>query len=120
MDDDANGKLGFVPQKVGDEVILQFDDMLQDISVVTFFVLKSYGEKWQGSQMTARLQQKTSDTWQDLATEVISGLHGKNTSEMYPEAMTLPQTASRGSSLRLIYTLTGGSTFKLMGLAVCS
>ena len=55
-----------------------------------------------------------------LEERMIDGFHDKNTSEMYTEAMELPTAVPAGSQLRVGVKLKSGSTFKIMGLAVCS
>jgi hypothetical protein len=122
---DDGGKLGFVPSKIGDSVQLQFDQVPQVITTVTFFILKSYGPKWENSQVTVNIATRTkteSSSWQPLLTSPrhLEGIHGKETSEMYTEPIVLPRAVPTGDGLRVTYELTGGQTFKLMGLAVCS
>jgi hypothetical protein len=121
---DDGGKLGFVPSKIGDSIQLQFEHVPQVITTVTFFILKSYGPKWENSQVTVNIatRTKTESSWQPLLTSPrhLEGIHGKETSEMYTEPIVLPRAVPTGDGLRVTFELTGGQTFKLMGLAVCS
>ena len=121
------GKLGFAPSKIGDAVQLQFDNLPKAISTVTFFFLKSYGPKWENSQVTVSIAKREAiqdaiNDWQPLLNtpHQLAGFHGKETSEMYTEPIALSRKVLAGEALRITYELTGGQTFKLMGLAVCS
>jgi hypothetical protein len=118
---DENGKLGFMPEGLGDKVVLRFSDVPQPIGSVTFFILKSYGPKWDKSQLSVTLaEMNQANEWQDVMKGDLSGIHAKNTSELYPETLNLPNPIHAGSSFQVTYELTGGTTFKIMGLAVCS
>ena len=74
----------------------------------------------------ATQRQKAQDAnghdWQSLleTPRQLVGIHGKETSEMYTEPIALSRLVAPGDALRITYELTGGQTFKLMGLAVCS
>lgn len=115
------GKLGYSPTKLGDETILEFPKLSQDISTVTFFTLKSYGKKWENSKLRAMIEVRSDGSeWKELAADELIGIHDKETSEMYTTAIELPSEAKGGTSLRVRYRLESGETFKLMGLAVCS
>jgi lysophospholipase L1-like esterase len=118
---DDGGKLGLVPTNgTTSQLVLDFS-FSQPIRAVTFFIMKSYGEKWEGSRLEVRLKsQEQSNVWKDIQVREMVGFHGKNTSEMYTEAFKLSQPIPVGSSLRLGAKLVGGTTFKLLGLAVCS
>jgi lysophospholipase L1-like esterase len=115
------GKMGLVPTKgTTSQLVLDFS-LSQPIRAVTFFIMKSYGEKWEGSRLEVRVKsQDQSDAWKDIQIREMVGFHGKNTSEMYTEAIELSKPIPIGSSLRLGAKLVGGTTFKILGLAVCS
>jgi hypothetical protein len=117
-----NGKMGYMPNKVGNKMTLLFSNLTQPIRSVTFFILKSYGSKWEGSRVRAQVskQQKDTSEWELLSSLEMQGTHAKNTSEMYPETMEFPIEIPQSSSLQVSYELTGGSTFKIMGLTICS
>lgn len=124
---DDGGKLGFVPtEPKNNSIVFDFVDVGQPIQSVTFFIMKSYGPKWQGSRLRVQTWQnkdsKNSDEidWEELNVKEMVGFHDKNTSEMYTEAIELTKPIERGASLRVGAQLVGGNTFKLMGLAVCS
>jgi hypothetical protein len=110
----------------------------QKIRSVTFFFMKSYGPKWSGSQLQVRIWQQqqspsppeasssssaTTTTAPNqkllvlLQERQLMGVHNKTTSEMYTEEIVLAEPVE---SMQLEATLVGGSTFKIMGLAVCS
>jgi lysophospholipase L1-like esterase len=115
------GKMGLVPTNgTGSQLVLDFT-LSQPIRAVTFFIMKSYGEKWEGSRLEVRVKsQEQKDVWKDIQVREMVGFHAKNTSEVYTEAFELSKPIPVGSSLRLGAKLVGGTTFKLLGLAVCS
>lgn len=120
---DEGGKKGYMPTKIGDKMVLEFRNLSQPIESVTFFIMKSYGEKWKGSRLSVSVSEKDNEAaadWTILSERDMVGEHAKNTSETYPETMTLTHAVQLGSSLRVAYELSGGTTFKIMGLAVCS
>ena len=116
---DDGGKIGFVPKRTASDMVLEFS-FLQPIRSVTFFFMKSYGSKWQNSELQIRTWKSTSDDSEVLVERNIYGVHDKNTSEMYTEAIELSEPIPVGTGLKVGAKLIGGTTFKLMGLAVCS
>lgn len=119
---DEGGKKGYMPTNLGDKMVLEFPNLSQSIGSVTFFIMKSYGEKWEGSRLSVSVSEKSGDNadWRRLSERDLVGVHAKNTSETYPETLSLGHAVQPGSSLQVSYELTGGKTFKIMGLAVCS
>jgi len=127
MDDNNKGKYGWVPAegRIGSEIKLEFHAFLQPIRSVTLFTMKSYGDKWANS--TIRVQLSTlpinsdgNKEWSVLSSADLYGFHDKKTSEMYTESMELTRVAAAKDHLRLSITLINGTTFKIMGLAICS
>lgn len=121
LDNDGD-KLGFTPHRKGDTMSLEFRQLEQPIKSVTLFYMKSYGAKWKDSQASMAVQTLPAgaNTWSSSGAVTLEGIHDKKTSEMYTNEVALNPVASVGNSLRLTLTLTGGTTFKVMGLAVCS
>jgi hypothetical protein len=110
-------KLGYVP--VGgpkSSLTLEFQGLSQPIRTVTFFIMKSYGPKWDNSRMQVTVQQGETT----LLNKVLEGFHDKHTSETYTEPLQLKNTVTPGSTFQLRMELVEGETFKIMGLAVCS
>lgn len=127
------GKLGFTPTGAHSSATNNSTDMVLDfafeqtIRSITIFFMKSYGEKWKGSQLKFRAWKvlpsvsDTSPLAQILLQEkLLPGIHDKETSEMYTEAMELPEPIPIGTKLRVEALLAGGTMFKIMGLAICS
>jgi hypothetical protein len=113
------GKLGFVPtHQNASDMVLEFS-YPQTIRSVTLFYMKSYGPKWNKSRLQIR-SWKTPNESVLLDERYIVGFHDKNTSEMYTEAIELPEPIPSGARLKLGAKLVGGTEFKIMGLAVCS
>ena len=133
---DDGGKIGFIPTEGSSsnkkQIVLDFNHVTQPIQSVTFFTMKSYGTKWQNSRIkvqtyiqhsdanAAKKSSSTDSSWEPMNVREMVGFHDKNTSEMYTEAIELTEPIERGGSLRLDAQLIDGTTFKLMGLAVCS
>ena len=122
---DDGDKLGYVPSSVGDTEILTFARTTQTLRSITFFNMKSYGQRWEGSKITVQTEMMATNDgsiWQLLDRHEFDGFHAKNTSEMYTEPITLSRAISPGESLRIRYESSGvmGTTFKIMGLAVCT
>lgn len=117
------GKLGFTPSTATGSssnstvMVLEFT-FPQTIRSVTLFYMKSYGEKWRGSRLHFRVG-KADDSPQ-VTEMLLHGVHDKETSEMYTEAMELPVPIPIGTRMRVEASLVGGTMFKIMGLAVCS
>mmetsp|Transcript_13351 Transcript_13351/g.24194 ORF Transcript_13351/g.24194 Transcript_13351/m.24194 type:complete len:671 (-) Transcript_13351:55-2067(-) len=118
------GKLGFVPTKgLDSKFTMEFPALKQPIHVVTFMNMKSYGEKWSNSRVKAHasIRKAGTEKWIELTSSEMEGFHGKNTSEIYTHEMQLSDNGvEAGHDLRIGLDLIGGSTFKLIGLAVCS
>jgi hypothetical protein len=112
------GKIGFSPTRNNaSDIVLDFS-FHQTIRSVTLFFMKSYGAKWKGSRLHIQAWKSPSNI--ALDERYVVGVHDKNTSEMYTEAIEFSEPILPGTGLRLGVKLVGGTTFKLMGLAVCS
>jgi hypothetical protein len=132
---DDGDKIGFVPSDITASshhdvrMVLDFRFPHQAIRSVTIFFMKSYGDKWRNSELSARvLLNPAADINQDSASShlvvlqerTILGTHAKNTSEMYTEEVILEDPIEPGNLLQFEARLVGGEMFKIMGLAVCS
>ena len=90
---------------------------------ILIFYMKSYGSKWMNS--TAKFDIVSEG--QVVETTTLSGYHNQSTSEMYVKEMVIPlglssnpRQAQEEKRLELAVTLIGGTTFKVMGLLLCS
>jgi len=123
-DDTKRGdKLGWMPNTGDSPFTLEWtsDDLNNKTArSVTVFYLKSYGEKWADSE--AKLEFKaihsTRDTTTHLQSLKLSGFHNKTTSEMYYASAEL-DSVDAFDTLQMTSSLTAGSTFKIMGIAIC-
>jgi hypothetical protein len=107
MDDTKRGdKLGWMPGPVGSKMVFQLPTTAS--TQITLFYLKSYGPKWDHSTVQVTLE--SSVTTHSFA---LTGFHKKKTSEMYIH------TVERGSYSKMTLEFVQGSTFKLMGVAMC-
>jgi len=112
-----NGKLGWVPSSgLGSKFTMNWKSVSQPVKAVTWMIMRSYGEKWAGS--TLNVQVYSGDAL--FASEDIVGFHDKHTSETYNIKMELDgDGVTVGSDLTIKFQLTGGSTFKISGMAIC-
>ncbi|KAL7495395.1 hypothetical protein ACHAWT_003895 [Skeletonema menzelii] len=117
-----NNKLGWVPTSgLGSKFTLEFKKVAQPVHMMTWMIMRSYGEKWEGSRLKV-------EAWSGeklLASDEIVGFHNKKTSETYNIKMKVidPESASPGippgSDLKVTFELVGGTTFKISGMAIC-
>ena len=112
-----HNKLGWVPSSgLGSKFTLEFKKIAQPVQMMTWMIMRSYGEKWQGSTLKV-------EAWSGeelLASEEIVGFHDKKTSETYNIKMKVGSTGiPPGSDLKVTFELVGGTTFKISGMAIC-
>eukprot|EP00581_Thalassiosira_minuscula_P005440 CAMPEP_0183745746 /NCGR_PEP_ID=MMETSP0737-20130205/66402_1 /TAXON_ID=385413 /ORGANISM="Thalassiosira miniscula, Strain CCMP1093" /LENGTH=775 /DNA_ID=CAMNT_0025981425 /DNA_START=130 /DNA_END=2457 /DNA_ORIENTATION=+ len=122
---DDNNKLGWVPSSgLNSKFTMEFKSISHPVRAVTWMIMRSYGEKWEGS--TLRVQVFSGGTL--LASKDIVGFHDKKTSETYNIKMRLDDGTSGGSGgggavlgsdLKITFQLVGGTTFKISGMAIC-
>mmetsp|Transcript_44225 Transcript_44225/g.134659 ORF Transcript_44225/g.134659 Transcript_44225/m.134659 type:complete len:699 (-) Transcript_44225:20-2116(-) len=119
-------KNGWVPTGgLGSKFTLQLKQLRQPVKVLTFMVMKSYGEKWQGSKIriNASFRVDSNSLYAPLAAPMdIKGEHGKKTSETYNHELDVTGTPTGvvpGGDLKIDVKLVGGTTAKIMGLAFC-
>jgi hypothetical protein len=80
--------------------------------------MKSYGEKWNNSEIVLSASTLEGGTnWMEVRKESLFGFHRKKTSETYTHRMEVDVEA--GIDFRVGIQLVGGTTFKVMGLAIC-
>ena len=137
-----HGKLGLVPAAPegggsapsggGARFALEVKELEQPVRVITVMALQSYGPRWEGSRVAVRAEASSSSTsspfssshgYRHLLPEavVLSGEHGRSTSELYNHEIVLGGGgAPAGEDLRVEVELVGGTTFKIMGMALCS
>jgi hypothetical protein len=114
-------KMGFVPveNQLGANITILFEGTSGDkIQQVVVFYLKSYGERWENSRLSMRLDNQAPDTTlKPILIRELVGFHAKNTSELYVERIAIPQPTE--DRIRLEATFLDGKVFKIMGLLVC-
>jgi len=101
-------KLGLVPTN-GTKLVLHFS-LSQPVEHMALFYMRSYGDRWKDSHVTVSLSTSNGEVH-------LFGSHNRRTSETYTEEIAL-NSASSDFTVTLDHV--GGSTFKLMGLALCS
>ncbi|KAL7478763.1 hypothetical protein ACHAW6_004520 [Cyclotella cf. meneghiniana] len=124
---DDNNKLGWIPSGVGSRFTMEWTHVPQPIRALTLMVMRSYGEKWEGSKMKVEIWSKE----KLMARDEIVGFHDKKTSETYnikieigtlfPRELgaTLDKEITTGSDLKIEFELVEGKTFKISGMAIC-
>jgi hypothetical protein len=122
IDDTGRRKFGWVPAEKGSKLLFEFRNLTQTVRTVTLFPMKSYGEKWRNSNARFRFLSKSNEAmdWLELTSLEIPGLHSTTTSEIYTIPVHMPSEIPANSNLRISMTMTNGTTYKLMGLTVCS
>jgi len=118
-------KWGWVPvDGVSSQLVMEFPNVTQPIRSISLLYMKSYGERWKDSVLRVSCLSRLSNTteWVQLLhqDDFLAGTHAKNTSESYTHEIMLAKQVSSGSHLRVELELVNGSTFKIMGLTVCS
>ena len=125
--DDSN-KLGYTATKAGAMFEMGFKNLNSSIQTINLFVMRSYGDKWEGSKIRVNTlvtrggssNRIEGSTVHDLkkSTEV-KRFHDNKTSETYTFQLVLGQGAMKNDDLAVKIELVGGSTFKIMGMAFC-
>ena len=118
-------KTGLTPPQgqVGSEMLIEFQNVKKSVGKVLVFYMKSYGIQWQDSKVRIKILTAAvdGDSFQQVGRTHLEGDHGtRRTSEMYVEELELDAYIPRGGTLRIYSKLTSGSTFKIMGLLLCS
>jgi len=104
---------------------LEFPNVEKTVRVVTIYFLRSYGEKWLGSQAKFTIGQKKDDdgTKENLVEKDISGIHpieNYTYSLTTSETIILPRPILKGDAITIDAKLVSGSHFKLMGMMICT
>jgi len=125
------GKLGFEAQQHNASFAMEFDikEHAKPVKVVNVMFMKSYGEKWEGSELRVHTtiipSTKSTDILNNRTTSIdVLGFHGKNTSEIFSQKLILDKDeedpgAKPNDRLRVQFDMIGGATFKITGLMIC-
>jgi len=114
-------KPGFIAKKKG--AVLQFNlfDLSIPLNMLTIQYLRSYGETWEGSQVLITVRRKKNlPDWTETTTTHLSGIHDEKTSITYDAEIHFPHEIEMGSDVQVEIQLTGGTTFKIIGMMLCS
>jgi hypothetical protein len=117
----CQNKLGLVAHQVGAKVVFVFPNITNTVRFLTIHSLKSYGEKWQGSEAEFSFQIHNKGEIEYERFLLVEGWHGLNNSVTYPSVLDLgnDHIAMPGKNVSLTITLTGGSSFKITALLLC-
>lgn len=114
-------RLGIVPRQNGDTIEFLFRSVAIPLRTLTLQSIKSYGEAWQGSQMEVEVLQRSNSTeWTTVDSINVTGIHNSTSSITYNTEMLFPETVEPGNDVRVKCTLTGGTSFKISGMMLCS
>ena len=135
MKDGWSNKIGWVANKANATFTLQFDNIQKDVNAVTIFFLRSYGEKWENSRAKFLISRVTkeetkgadgdgdgrdSDGTNVFLEDEISGVHNDTHSLTLSQELNLSDTIHKGENLSIKVDLLSGSTFKIMGMMICT
>lgn len=117
---DDHGKVGIVPEKgTSSKISFLLDNLPFAVRAVNVLVMKSYGDKWAGSEAQFSVFEGEGST--PVAKEVITGHHESHTSVSYDYKINLDKdTIEKGGRMRLEVELIGGLAFKITGMSICS
>mmetsp|Transcript_22466 Transcript_22466/g.53029 ORF Transcript_22466/g.53029 Transcript_22466/m.53029 type:complete len:716 (-) Transcript_22466:187-2334(-) len=124
-----SNKDGWIASKPKATFALRFDNLSKPVNTVSIFFLRSYGEKWKDSRAKFTISRiaKGADG-SDAAPSVVSEFEiaGVWDDLEYEYSMTLSETMTlsdrilEGEVLTLEVNLVSGTTFKIMGMMLCS
>lgn len=129
------GKLGFEAKQGNASFAMEFDITEHDktVKMVNFLFMKSYGEKWDGSELRMQTtiipSRKSSNSTEDVLNRTASmnvlGFHDKHTTETFSQKLVLDedaedlQGAKPNDRLHVQFDMINGTTFKIVGLMLC-
>ena len=133
-DEGWSNKDGWIATKPNAKFTMKFDNLEKDVKTVTFYFIRSYGDKWKDSNakfIISRLNEKTgsivnatnADELSTLSEQDIAGVHaqlGYNYSLTLAETMSLSDVVKKGETLNIEVDLTSGQHFKIMGMMLCN
>ena len=102
---------------------MQFElsDLSIPLNILTIQYLRSYGETWEGSEVLITVRRKRIlPDWTKITTTQLSGIHDANTSIAYEAEIHFPDEIEMGSDVQGEIQLTGGTTFRIIGMMLCS
>jgi len=124
-----SNKDGWIATKTGATFTLAFENVEKKIRTVSFYFLRSYGDKWKDSRakFTVERVQKNPDgstkTTTVVSEEEIAGVHANEDykySLTLSETLKLSETVLEGETLAIGVTVVSGSHFKIMGMMLCN
>ena len=99
--------------------VMEFPNIQRPVGNVLVFYTSSYSEKWKGSRLSVEIHGKMSENMTRLANSVLDGYHDRRTSDYMVEVLELSDVVPLGGKLQIHMALIGGTTFKILGLALC-
>jgi len=124
-----SNKDGWIANKANATFGLRFPNVEKDVKTVSIYFLRSYGEKWAGSNARftiSRLLSNDDDANANATVVVEHEIAGVHASEDYKysltlsETMSLSETVAKGETLDIQVDLVAGSHFKIMGMMLCN
>mmetsp|Transcript_41264 Transcript_41264/g.44797 ORF Transcript_41264/g.44797 Transcript_41264/m.44797 type:complete len:244 (+) Transcript_41264:633-1364(+) len=129
-------KDGWIATKAQAQFTLTFPTVTKDVKTVTFYFIRSYGDKWKDSRakfVISRILNDGSSTngtnattiaaENVLASEEIAGVFADadyHYSSTLSQTLPLSEVVRKGGTIQIQVALVGGTTFKMMGLTLCN
>ena len=114
-------KTGLVPNKKGASLLLVLPKLASSVRYIKVQSMKSYGEQWAESETQFNATVENDGNVEYQTSFSVLGYHNSNTSIGYATDIDLGEHAAHvNRTLKLRMTLVGGTTFKIMGLLICS
>ena len=129
MSEGWGNKVGWAANKAGATFTLQFNEVAKDVNVVTIFFLRSYGDKWKDSLAKFTISrgganlntdEGSGDDGNVVSVDEIAGVSEDPHSLTLSQELNLSQTIRRGETMNIKVDLISGSTFKVMGMMICT
>jgi hypothetical protein len=118
--DKVGGKSGWSPVNLADRFVFETRIMATafgEARSMTMLYLKSWGDKWINSRAEVTVW-NNGDTI--LGRQELRGYHTQQTSKFFRADVDFSSPAAANSTVKVEVRLVSGSTFKIMGLAICS
>lgn len=112
-------KLGYVPTGANSKFVMNFPNISQPVTTINLLYMKSYGSRWEGSQviMTTTIQRHGTTGSATSTVNEFTGCHDQQTSVTYTSKV--PIDANIGDDVTIEFKLVAGETFKITGMALC-
>ena len=105
---------------------IQVNNTQTPVNRLLVLYLKSYGKSWEAARLQIVVEGRKSNStdvdafsWKEVDRSFLDGAHNVATSISYSHHANLGDTLLAGSDVRITFTLVGGDTFQINGIALC-